>query len=457
MEDKSKTKFDWQHSWLPNGTPEQRIARRVCAWQPWCSPQFYCRRSTSRRPKPVGSLLFATRSTQRIPRHSQLLAGGLLKNLLRTMPNLCNCLCVKMPGVPVWRARSFDVFDVLVMNTWNHHVSGYGAELDQSRQCCMLCEGQYCVRCSSAHEDKQIRPFASTCTVETVLWFGVCDVQNFQAGANSNSADRDGVTPLFWACYAGNADMMRSLLEHGANVNVVDKSTGYTPLFLTALYGHTEATQVLLTNQASLHVVDNIGRTPLMLAASGGRQDTVRVLLLHGANPARVDAEGLSCIDHAHLGSHDIVVDQLMKFRTRRVSLPLCSTYDVSSPSRQVQLSSSDNWEKSQQVLYCCLNREIVCDIFVRLTMFKQLVNLRSDMWSSSQPDKHEDILYRVCELSSEPWLESTYASYVNSTCCFKHILSWQVQIIRVGSIAQNILHPFCSEWLCFSVLQEDL
>lgn len=196
-----------------------------------------------------------------------------------------------------------------------------------------------------------------------------------QAGANPNLTDGDGVSPLFWACYAGNVDMMRSLLDHGADVNAVDISTGFTPLFLTALHGHVEATQVLLQKHASIHSVDNIGRTPLMLAASRGRQDTVRVLLLHGANAATVDAEGLGCIDHAHFGSHDIVVSQVIKFRARRRSLPLFTTRDDLGPRGHAEQPSSDNWEKAQQVLYCCLNREIISDLFVRLATFKHAVN----------------------------------------------------------------------------------
>lgn len=49
-------------------------------------------------------------------------------------------------------------------------------------------------------------------------------------GANINSVDKDGFTPLHEACLSNNLDMVKLLLNRGANPNVKSKS-GSTPIF----------------------------------------------------------------------------------------------------------------------------------------------------------------------------------------------------------------------------------
>ena len=48
-------------------------------------------------------------------------------------------------------------------------------------------------------------------------------------GANVNYADKNGETPLHWACYNGHTEVAIALIGKGANVNYADKN-GWTPL-----------------------------------------------------------------------------------------------------------------------------------------------------------------------------------------------------------------------------------
>ena len=50
-------------------------------------------------------------------------------------------------------------------------------------------------------------------------------------GANVNSPDKNGYTPVYIAAYKGHADAIRVLAENGANVNTLDKD-GYTQCIL---------------------------------------------------------------------------------------------------------------------------------------------------------------------------------------------------------------------------------
>lgn len=55
-------------------------------------------------------------------------------------------------------------------------------------------------------------------------------------GNGVNKLTHDGRTYLFWAAYKGNLEIMEYLVNHGANMDVVDDK-GYTPLTFTAVVG----------------------------------------------------------------------------------------------------------------------------------------------------------------------------------------------------------------------------
>jgi ankyrin repeat protein len=50
-----------------------------------------------------------------------------------------------------------------------------------------------------------------------------------EAGAQVNSKDKDGWTPLHWAAWNGHLDIVQILLPNGADVNAKD-SDGFQPI-----------------------------------------------------------------------------------------------------------------------------------------------------------------------------------------------------------------------------------
>uniref|UniRef100_A0ACD5YL42 Uncharacterized protein n=1 Tax=Avena sativa TaxID=4498 RepID=A0ACD5YL42_AVESA len=107
-----------------------------------------------------------------------------------------------------------------------------------------------------------------------------------ESGLDVNSVTKTGVTPMFYAALGGNVQVMRYLLDHGADP-VMPEERGSTPLHNAAEEGHCEAVKLLLSKGVHVDPMDHRG-SPLHLAASKDRVEVVKVLLEHGADPSRV-------------------------------------------------------------------------------------------------------------------------------------------------------------------------
>lgn len=83
-------------------------------------------------------------------------------------------------------------------------------------------------------------------------------------------------TPLCVAIQKGEFDLVKKMVEYGADVN--EKSFGMTPLMVAARYNKTEIITYLLANGANIHIKDEKGITALKYAELSLATEAVEIL-----------------------------------------------------------------------------------------------------------------------------------------------------------------------------------
>lgn len=97
---------------------------------------------------------------------------------------------------------------------------------------------------------------------------------------------------LFDAAEKGQTDLVRALIQQGADVDVrgvAGKNTKYptrewTPLLVASEKGYTKIVSILIENGANVHAQNYATRTPLHLAALKGYAEIVKMLIAKGAD-----------------------------------------------------------------------------------------------------------------------------------------------------------------------------
>ncbi|XP_026821201.1 ankyrin repeat domain-containing protein 50-like [Rhopalosiphum maidis] len=165
-------------------------------------------------------------------------------------------------------------------------------------------------------------------------------------GAPPDQKAHDGRTALRLAALEGHIEVVRSLVEHGVDVNKKDAdgrstlyvlalenhlamakffidpggadvestdSEGRTALHVSCWQGHCEMVSLLLKlGKANLNATDNENRTPLHLAAWQGHSVIVRLLIEHGANVNHACNQGATALGIASQEGNETCVRLLL-------------------------------------------------------------------------------------------------------------------------------------------------
>ncbi|KAF5545903.1 ankyrin repeat domain-containing protein [Fusarium phyllophilum] len=110
------------------------------------------------------------------------------------------------------------------------------------------------------------------------------------------SSDSDATSPDF--SRSGYHQVLELLLQSGADVNTSDLG-GYTPLHMASLYGFIDMVEILIQKGADLNSKTVAGETPLHSSSAMGHLRVTRVLIQHGANVASKDNSGRNPLHHA--------------------------------------------------------------------------------------------------------------------------------------------------------------
>jgi len=131
--------------------------------------------------------------------------------------------------------------------------------------------------------------------------------------ADANLTDRSGWTPLMWATWGDNPALVKMLIAHGAKLDARDND-GLTPLAIAAQNAKIKSTRVLLDAGAEVNApVAKGGYTPLMLASRSGSSELAASLIEHGANVNAANLGGVTALMIATAGNRSTLVELLLK------------------------------------------------------------------------------------------------------------------------------------------------
>lgn len=131
-----------------------------------------------------------------------------------------------------------------------------------------------------------------------------------QQGADVNTPQADGATPLHWVAHWDDLETADLLLRRGANVNA-EEDTGVTPLVLACLNGGTSMVDRLLKAGARPTARKD---SAVMVSARTGNVDVMRLLLAHGGNANAKEADrGQTALMWAASEKHPDVVRTLIE------------------------------------------------------------------------------------------------------------------------------------------------
>lgn len=125
-----------------------------------------------------------------------------------------------------------------------------------------------------------------------------------------NFVNNDGYSPLILACYRGNNEVVKFLIDKGCDVN--QSSNMGTPLMAAVVKANMEATKLLLQKNANPNIADKNGTTALMYATSVKNYELVDLLVKANANIDLKDNRGNSAFDYAILLNDDKLI-QILK------------------------------------------------------------------------------------------------------------------------------------------------
>lgn len=128
----------------------------------------------------------------------------------------------------------------------------------------------------------------------------------------ANIYSPDGFTPLGFAVFFSQPEIVKALLDAGADVNLPSRETmKVTPLASAAAAKQTEIARVLIANGANVNARAAGGHVPLHEASANGNVELVKLLIDSGAVVNAKTDDGKTPLDFAIEYKRDDVVDLL--------------------------------------------------------------------------------------------------------------------------------------------------
>ena len=127
-----------------------------------------------------------------------------------------------------------------------------------------------------------------------------------------------GTTPLHEAAEKGNMEIVKLILDCGAEVDAKDKYL-HTPLFKAVWFRHLEVVALLLKNGADIQIRDQNEHSLLHWVAFNGDQSMANLLVQYGIEIEVGNKEGKTPVDYAiRRGHHEVIEFLEIEYQKRR-------------------------------------------------------------------------------------------------------------------------------------------
>lgn len=112
-----------------------------------------------------------------------------------------------------------------------------------------------------------------------------------------NQTNDHGFSPLILACYKGNNEVAKFLMDNVKDINY--KSQEGTALAGLSVKYNKDLVEHLLSKNANPNIADATGSTPLFWAVKFGNKELIELLLKHKADKSIKDSQGMTPFEYA--------------------------------------------------------------------------------------------------------------------------------------------------------------
>lgn len=136
-----------------------------------------------------------------------------------------------------------------------------------------------------------------------------------ERGANPLQLDGLGYTPLILATADGKLNVVNKLLDYGdCAIDTKFSDQGCSALFIASVHGRTSIVKSLIEHGADINTVDFDNKTPLMVAISRKKWDVAKFLLEAGADLSAINSSRATLMDYTNaFNAPDYIKNEVKK------------------------------------------------------------------------------------------------------------------------------------------------